>query len=93
MKAEEEKGEEVDLVDKMSTQGQKGHPISLPIQEILKTRATSNIFSYQRNIPRKRDIQYLFLSKIYFKQEGHLIFLIIQEIFQTWGTSNISSNP
>ena len=88
MKAEEE----VDLVDKMSTQGQKGHPISLLIQEILKTRGTSNIFSYQkifqgrgtsnissypRNIENKRDFQYLFLSKKYFKQEGHPIFLML----------------
>ena len=45
--------EEVDLVDKVHT-GSKG---------------TSNITSYPRNIENKSDIQYLFLTKIYFKEE------------------------
>ena len=62
----------------MSTQGQKGHPISLPIQEIFQGRGTSIISSYQRNISNKRDIQYLFKSMKYFQQKG---------------TSNISSYP
>ena len=77
----------------MSTQGQKGHPISLPIQEILKTRGTSNIFTYQRDISNRRDIKFFVLYKKYFKQEGHLISLQIHEIFPTRGTSNISSYP
>ena len=74
-----------------STQGQKGHPISLLIQEILKTRGASNIFYYQRNISNRRDIQYFLLSKKYFKLEVYPISLHIQEKFQTRGTSNIFS--
>lgn len=69
MKAEEEKEEEeVDLLDNNVHTGSKG---------------TSNITSYPRNISRKRDIHYLFLSKKYFKQEGHPISLQIHEIFPT----------
>ena len=69
--------EEVDFVDKVHI-GSKG---------------TSNITSYRRNIENKRDIQYLFLSKKYFKQKGHPILLIIQEIFQTRGIFNITCYP
>ena len=55
MKAEEEKEEEVDLMDNNVHTGSK---------------ATSNITSYQRNIENKRDIQYLFKSMKYFQQKG-----------------------